>query len=229
MVEIGPGLGAMTCPLLSKIEKLQVVELDRDVIPVLRDNCAGKGELTIHQADALRFDFGQLTDQARGLRVVGNLPYNISTPLIFHLLESADKIQDMHFLLQKEVVERLAAQPGGGDYGRLSVMVQYRCQAVNLFHVGRGAFNPPPKVESAVVRLTPYETLPHIAQDESLFAQIVNQAFSQRRKTLRKALKKICTDEDFTRADIDSSLRPEQLSVADFVQLSNNISGQQEN
>ena len=223
MVEIGPGLGAMTCPLLSRIERLQVVELDRDVIPVLKGNCAGKGELTIHQADALRFDFGQLTEQPRSLRVVGNLPYNISTPLIFHLLESAEKILDMHFLLQKEVVERLAAKPGSGDYGRLSVMVQYRCRAENLFHVGRGAFNPPPKVESAVVRLTPYETPPHVARDERLFAQIVNQAFSQRRKTLRKGLQKLCTDADFEQAGIDSSLRPEQLSVADFVLLSNQI------
>ncbi|MDX1335328.1 MAG: 16S rRNA (adenine(1518)-N(6)/adenine(1519)-N(6))-dimethyltransferase RsmA [Gammaproteobacteria bacterium] len=228
MVEIGPGLGAMTCPLLSKIENLQVVELDRDVIPILKDNCAGKGELTIHQADALRFDFNQLSELPRSLRVVGNLPYNISTPLIFHLLETADKILDMHFLLQKEVVERLAAKPGGGDYGRLSVMVQYRCKAENLFHVGRGAFNPPPKVESAVVRLTPYKTLPHVAKDEGLFAQIVNQAFSQRRKTLRKALQKLCSDEDFANTGIDSSLRPEHLSVADFVQLSNQVTMRQD-
>jgi 16S rRNA (adenine1518-N6/adenine1519-N6)-dimethyltransferase len=217
----------MTCPLLSKIERLQVVELDRDVVPILKENCAGKGELTIHQADALRFDFGQLSDTPRSLRVVGNLPYNISTPLIFHLLESAEKIQDMHFLLQKEVVERLAAKPGGGDYGRLSVMVQYRCKAENLFHVGRGAFNPPPKVESAVVRLTPYEALPDPASDERLFAKIVNQAFSQRRKTLRKSLQKICQDSDFTQVSIDSSLRPEQLSVADFVRLSNQVASRQ--
>jgi 16S rRNA (adenine1518-N6/adenine1519-N6)-dimethyltransferase len=223
VVEIGPGLGAITCPLLEKLPTLEVVELDRDVIPLLEERCSQFGQLNIHQADALRFDFSQLCAEPRGLRVVGNLPYNISTPLIFHLLDSSEKIRDMHFLLQQEVVQRITAAPGGGDYGRLSIMVQYRCRAQYLFHVGRGAFRPPPKVESAVVRLEPYTELPHRADNERLFAQLVNQAFSQRRKTLRKSLRGLSEDRHFKAADIDPGKRPEQLSVGEFVALSNQI------
>ncbi len=223
MVEIGPGLGAITCPLLEKLESLLVVELDRDVIPILQNKCGDYGDLNIHQADALDYDFGHLATKPKSLRVVGNLPYNISTPLIFHLLDSADKIRDMHFLLQKEVVQRITAPPGGGDYGRLSVMVQYRCKAEYLFTVGRGAFQPPPKVESAVVRLEPYQVLPYPAHNEKHFSGLVNQAFSQRRKTLRKSLKQLATDQHFQAAGIDSGKRPEQLSVAEFVALSNQI------
>jgi len=228
VVEIGPGLGAMTCPLLEKLKILEVVELDRDVIPQLEERCGGFGQLIIHQADALKFDFGQLCTESRGLRVVGNLPYNISTPLIFHLLDSSQKIRDMHFLLQQEVVQRITASPGGGDYGRLSIMVQYRCRTQYLFHVGRGAFRPPPKVESAVVRLEPYTELPHRAENERLFAQIVNQAFSQRRKTLRKSLKGLSEDRHFNAAGIDPGKRPEQLSVGEFVMLSNQINQDKE-
>ncbi len=226
IVEIGPGLGALTCPLLERVEQLDVVELDRDVIPILKENCTSGGNLTVHEADALRYDFSQLPPPDTQLRIVGNLPYNISTPLIFHLLEHAGLISDMHFLLQKEVVDRICAKPGGGDYGRLSVMVQYRCRTTSLFNVSRGAFNPPPKVESAVVRLVPYESLPWPATDEPLLARLVNQAFSQRRKTLRKSLKGIATDQDFQLAGIDPSLRPEQLSVEQFVQLANAVSKQ---
>jgi 16S rRNA (adenine1518-N6/adenine1519-N6)-dimethyltransferase len=228
VVEIGPGLGAMTCPLLEKLQTLEVVELDRDVIPLLEERCGAYGQLNIHQADALKFDFGQLCSEPRGLRVVGNLPYNISTPLIFHLLDSAEKIRDMHFLLQQEVVQRITAPPGGGDYGRLSIMVQYRCKTQYLFHVGRGAFQPPPKVESAVVRLEPYTELPHRADNEHLFAQIVNQVFSQRRKTLRKSLKGLSEDRHFELVGIDPGKRPEQLSVGEFVTLSNQINQDKE-
>jgi len=223
VVEIGPGLGAITCPLLQKMGALLVVELDRDVIPLLQKKCGEYGDLTIHQADALDYDFDQLATRPRSLRVVGNLPYNISTPLIFHLLDSANKIQDMHFLLQKEVVQRITAPPGGGDYGRLSVMVQYRCKTEYLFTVGRGAFQPPPKVESAVVRLLPYQEPPYPAQNEKRFSGLVNQAFSQRRKTLRKSLKGLVEDQHFQAAGIDSGKRPEQLSVAEFVALANQI------
>ncbi len=220
LVEIGPGLGALTCPLLRRHGELDVVELDRDVIPRLQAACAEAGVLRIHQADALRFDFTTLAKPGTALRIVGNLPYNISTPLIFHLLESAPCISDMHFLLQKEVVDRLTAAPGGASYGRLSVMTQYRCRASALFRVGPGAFTPPPKVDSAVVRLVPYAELPVKADDEALFARLVNQAFTQRRKTLRNALKPILSAEAIEATGIDPTLRPENVSVQDYVALS---------
>jgi len=219
IVEIGPGLGALTAPLLERHGELDVVELDRDVIPHLEAACAGKGELRVHNVDALKFDFASLAGVGQPLRVVGNLPYNISTPLIFHLLEDAADIVDMHFLLQKEVVDRLTAAPGGGDYGRLSVMVQYRCRAESLFRVGPGAFSPPPKVDSAVVRLIPYAQLPWPARDERRLAELVNQAFSQRRKTLRNSLKKLLDAETIAAAGVDPGERPEQVTVADFVRL----------
>lgn len=220
IVEIGPGLGALTVPLLERHGELDVVEIDRDVIPHLEQACAGKGTLRIHNVDALKFDFGSLAAGQR-LRVVGNLPYNISTPLIFHLLEDAANIVDMHFLLQKEVVERLTAAPGTGDYGRLSVMVQYRCRAEYLFHVGPGAFSPPPRVDSAVVRLTPHEALPFPARDEQRLAELVNQAFSKRRKTLRNGVKGLLDAEGIERVGVDPSIRPERVTVEEFVRLAN--------
>lgn len=219
LVEIGPGLGALTAPLLARHGALDVVELDRDVIPHLEQACAGKGELRVHNVDALKFDFSALAAPGECLRVVGNLPYNISTPLIFHLLDDAAVIADMHFLLQKEVVGRLTAAPGGGDYGRLSVMVQYRCRAEGLFRVGPGAFSPPPKVDSAVVRLTPYAELPFPARDEQRLAELVNRAFSQRRKTLRNSLKQLLDAEAIAAAGIDPGERPEQVPVEGFVRL----------
>lgn len=220
MLEIGPGLGAITRPLLERLGHLHVVELDRDVIPRLRTACQGIGELHIHEADALRFDLDTVPGP-RPLRVVGNLPYNISTPLIFHLLEQVDQIQDMHFLLQKEVVDRLTATPGDPAYGRLGIMVQYHCQAENLFPVGPGAFRPPPRVHSAVVRLRPHEHLPCIARDARLFAELVRLCFTQRRKTLRNAVQGRVDPAVFEALGIDASRRPETLSVAEFVALSN--------
>lgn len=225
VVEIGPGLGALTRGLLERLGRLEAVELDRDLIPQLKARCAGLGELVVHNADALRFDFAALSPGPGALRVVGNLPYNISTPLIFHLLEQARAIRDMHFLLQKEVVERLAAAPGGADYGRLSVMVQYRCRTESLFPVRPGSFTPPPKVDSAVVRLTPYARPPHPAADEALFARLVNQAFSHRRKTLRNALKGLLGPAQIEAAGLDPGLRPETVPVAGFVTLSNAAAG----
>jgi len=226
LVEIGPGLGALTTPLLERVQRLHVVELDRDVIPALQARCQGMGELIVHQADALRFDFASLVPVQGKLRVAGNLPYNISTPLIFHLLKVAPGIQDMHFLLQKEVVDRLAAHPNTRDYGRLSIMTQYRCQAQALFRVGPGAFTPPPRVDSAYVRLTPWETLPHPASDEGLFARLVNQAFTQRRKTLRNAVRTLADATLIESAGIDPGTRPETLSVKQFVTLANCIYAQ---
>lgn len=226
LVEIGPGQGALTFPLLDEVEHLQVVELDRDLIDLLRRRVAPE-RLTIHQSDALRFDFAALASEGP-LRVVGNLPYNISTPLIFHLLAQAGAIRDMTFMLQKEVVERLTAEPGSKDYGRLSVMVQYHCQADYLFFVPPSAFQPPPKVDSAVVRLTPYPTPPWPARDPAWLARLVTQAFSQRRKAIRNSLKRLVDPQTLAGVGIDPGLRPDHVSVANYVALANATQEQQE-
>ncbi len=217
LVEIGPGLGALTVPLMQALDHLHVVEIDRDIVARLeRDYPADK--LAIHSCDALKFDFGTL---GKPLRVVGNLPYNISTPLLFHLADYAANIADCHFMLQKEVVERMVAAPDTAEYGRLSVMLQYRFAMEYLFTVPGGAFNPPPKVESAFVRMIPLAPLPHPAQDEALFGRIVTAAFSQRRKTLRNTLRDYLPPEGFTELGIDSGLRGEVLGVAQFVAIAN--------
>jgi len=222
VVEIGPGTGALTLPLLRALGTLEAVEMDRDLIGPLQARAAAFGALTIHQGDALRFDFSQCHGGGGGLHLIGNLPYNISTPLLFHLLDQRALIIDIHVMLQREVVERLTARPGGGDYGRLSVMVQYHCAAESLMHVGPGAFNPPPAVDSAVVRLTPRPpTL--AASHPGLFASVVARAFEQRRKTLRRALSGLVDAAAFARADIDPGLRAERLPVDAFVRLSNCI------
>ena len=222
LVEIGPGLGALTRPVLKAAGRLDVVEIDRDVIPLLREYCAEYGELRIHNLDVLRFDFTALTT-GHALRVFGNLPYNISSPLIFHLLEQLPVIHDMHFMLQREVAERMAAAPATEQYGRLSVMVQWRCTVEVLFSVGPGAFKPAPKVDSAVVRLIPHRQAPVQISDERRFAALVNQAFSQRRKTLRNALKGWLTAEEIASLAIDPMRRPETLSLADYALLSNTV------
>jgi len=219
LVEIGPGLGALTTPLLGASGRLEVVELDRDLIPHLEEQFAGAGELIIHNTDALKFDFCSLAPEGGKLRVVGNLPYNISTPLIFHLIEQAHCIRDMHFMLQKEVVERLAAAPGCGDYGRLSVMVQYHCRVEKLFNVPPGAFHPPPKVDSAIVRLTPYADKPITVKDEASLSRLVAQAFNQRRKTLRNNLKPLLDVATIESLGIDPGRRPETLSLQEFALL----------
>lgn len=226
IVEIGPGQGALTLPVLNKTGSIDVVELDWDLIPALKLRCLGKGALIVHQADALEFDFSTVIHQSEKLRVIGNLPYNISTPLIFHLLTHANLICDMHFMLQKEVVDRLAAHPGSEAYGRLSVMVQYHCEVTALFQVPPRAFYPPPQVESAVVRLIPHTEIPQFhAKDYSHFTDLVREAFSHRRKTLRNSLKNIMSDADWNKTTIDSHLRPECLSVEEFVRLSNGLVG----
>ena len=220
VVEIGPGRGALTYPLLEDLPHLHVVELDRDLITLLRQENT-PDRLSIHESDALKFDFRTLKPADKPLRVVGNLPYNISTPLIFHLLSQSAAISDMTFMLQKEVVDRLTASPGTRDWGRLSIMVQYYCQADYLFFVPPGAFSPPPKVDSAVVRLLPYPTLPHPADDEDHLRRLVAQAFTQRRKAIRNSLKSLVSLEQFEAVGIDAGLRPDQLSVADYVALAN--------
>ncbi|MFZ5467233.1 MAG: 16S rRNA (adenine(1518)-N(6)/adenine(1519)-N(6))-dimethyltransferase RsmA [Pseudomonadota bacterium] len=220
IVEIGPGLGALTVPVLERCRRLDVVELDRDVIPHLTAACRGKGELVIHQADALQFRFADLAQPGERLRVIGNLPYNISTPLLFHLFAQGPVVQDMTFMLQLEVCERLAAAPNTEHYGRLSVMAQYHARVEYLFHVGRGAFNPPPKVESGIVRLTPYAAPPVGVGDEDIFSRMVAQAFNMRRKTLRNGLKGFVDEAGFAAAGIDPVRRPETLSLEEFAALS---------
>jgi len=219
MVEIGPGLGALTRPLLEQLGHLHVVELDRDLVARLRRDYPAE-RLSVHECDALRFDFGSL---GAPLRVVGNLPYNISTPLLFHLAEAAGGIRDMHFMLQKEVVDRMAARPDTPDYGRLSVMLQARFRVTKLFNVLPGAFNPPPKVDSAVVRLAPLppEAVPYT--NAKAFAEVVARAFAQRRKTLRNALKGLVSAETLESLGIDPTRRGETLSVADFARISETL------
>ena len=223
IVEIGPGLGALTTPLLRKTGKMDVVELDRDLIPRLMSTCEGQGELRIHQADALKFDFTRLYP-GDPIRLVGNLPYNISTPLIFRLLESAAHIRDMHFMLQKEVVDRITATPGGGDYGRLSVMTQYHCRAEKCFTIGPDAFKPAPNVHSAIVRLIPHPTPPVNVLDFRVFKQTVTQAFNQRRKTLGRIFKKRLDTTDFESLGISPGARPETLDIQQFIALGNRLS-----
>lgn len=225
MVEIGPGLGALTKPLLHTLKKLHVVEVDRDIISWMNAEYSkpayAQASISIHNADALKFDF---TSLGQGLRVTGNLPYNISTPILFHLLANLSHITDMHFMLQKEVVERMVAQPSTPAYGRLSVMLQYHLHMDYLITVPPTAFEPAPKVESAFVRCVPHATRPYIAKDESVFAKVVLAAFSQRRKTLRNTLKGLLTDDGFAALQIDSQQRAENLSVADFVAIANYLS-----
>lgn len=223
LVEIGPGQGALTLPVLKKAGKLDVIEIDRDLIYPLKTRCAEKGNLIIHQADALQFDFSQLMTDEQPLRLIGNLPYNISTPLIFHLLTFASNIRDMHFMLQKEVVDRMAARPGIHAYGRLSIMVQYHCRVTSLFNVGPAAFDPPPQVDSSIVKLVPHREFPYQASDYVHFANLVKMAFAHRRKTLRNCLRDLVSDEDWENVHLDSQLRPEQLSLGEYVKLSNSL------
>ena len=219
LVEIGPGLGALTAPLLERTGRLEVIEIDRDVVGPLRERCEGLGELVIHQQDVLTMDFAQLAGDGPPLRVCGNLPYNISTPLLFHLLESRRSILDMHFMLQKEVVDRIVAPPGGKEYGRLTVMLAAACRSERLFRVGTGAFSPPPRVESAVIRLLPLQEPPFPVPDPGRFAGIVAAAFSMRRKTLRNGLRSLVDEAGFAVTGIDPGRRPETLSPAEFAAL----------
>ena len=219
IVEIGPGQAALTIPLLQATGSMDAIEIDRDLIPVVHEQCAGYGQLTLHNVDALKFDFAALKTDERPLRLVGNLPYNISTPILFHLLESRLVIKDMHFMLQKEVVDRMAAKPGNKTYGRLSVMLQAYCEVTQLFDIGPGAFKPAPKVDSSIVRLVPLANEQMDTEDEARFAQVVAASFAQRRKTLRNNLKGLVNESDFAKAGVDPGLRAEMLSVADFRRL----------
>jgi len=222
LVEIGPGPGALTRPLLERCTPLHVVELDRDLAAQLRADFPPE-QLIVHEADALKFDFCSLAPTDGKLRVIGNLPYNISTPLLFHLLEHRHCIGDMLFMLQKEVVDRMAATPGNKDYGRLSVMLQWQLNVEKLFDVRPGAFTPPPKVDSSVVRLVPHARPPIEVRDAHVFAQVVRAAFAQRRKTLRNNLKGLMTAETLASLGIDPQRRAETLTLAEFATLANTL------
>lgn len=225
IVEIGPGQGALTFPLLDRHGALTAIEFDRDLLEPLTAAAKSHGELTLIHSDVMNVDFtalaggGQVDDER--IRLVGNLPYNLSSPILFHALDHAAVVRDMHFMLQKEVVDRMAAGPGSKVYGRLSVMLQAYCTVTSLFKVPPGAFRPPPKVDSAVVRLVPHPPGQIGIDDSRRFADIVRAAFGQRRKTLRNALSSVCTAEEIVRAGVDPQSRAEQLAVADFVRLAN--------
>lgn len=221
LVEIGPGKGAITELLLERCGGLNVVELDRDLIPLLQQRFAQNPNFHIHEADALTFDFSQLGSESNPLRIVGNLPYNISTPLIFHLLSYAPIVKDMHFMLQREVVLRMAAGVNENNYGRLGIMTQYRCRVEHLFDVGPECFDPAPKVDSAIVRLSPIAEPIHKAQNIDTLDAVVKTAFNQRRKTLRNTLKSLFTVDELESLAVNPTLRPENVAIDDYIRLAN--------
>jgi 16S rRNA (adenine1518-N6/adenine1519-N6)-dimethyltransferase len=221
MVEIGPGLGALTRPLLKTLDKLHVVEIDRDIIARLKTDYP-QDRIVIHEGDALKFDFATL---GAPLRIVGNLPYNISSPLLFHFAEYAERITDMHFMLQNEVVERMVAEPSTAAYGRLSVMLQYRFYMEKLLDVPPQSFRPAPKVDSAIVRMIPLPADKIAVKEEALYAKVVTAAFGQRRKTLRNTLRDYLSEEEFAQLGIDPQLRAENLGVEEFTRIANHLSG----
>jgi 16S rRNA (adenine1518-N6/adenine1519-N6)-dimethyltransferase len=225
LVEIGPGQGALTELLVKTGCPLDVIELDRDLVPSLLAAFSIYPNFTLHRGDALKFDFSSLPKEGEPLRVVGNLPYNISTPLIFKLLDNASLIRDMHFMLQLEVVERLAARPGGKHWGRLGIMAQYRCRVEHLFNVPPEAFRPPPKVQSAIVRLTPWSEAPWEPCDEALLRRAVQAAFAHRRKTLRNNLKGLIDSDELERIGVDPGARPETLELHQFITIANALHG----
>ncbi|KGQ51487.1 ribosomal RNA small subunit methyltransferase A [Gallibacterium anatis 10672-6] len=222
LIEIGPGLGALTEPVAEQIEHLTVIELDRDLAERLRHHPFLHQKLTVIEQDVMRFDFQQLAQQAdKPLRIFGNLPYNISTPLMFHLFQYHDVIQDMHFMLQKEVVNRLCAGPNSKAYGRLTIMAQYFCQVIPVLEVPPSAFKPAPKVDSAVVRLVPHKVLPYPVKDLYWLNRVCTQAFNQRRKTLRNSLMDLFTAEQLVELEIKLTDRAENLTIADYARLAN--------
>ncbi|RWR00563.1 16S rRNA methyltransferase [[Pantoea] beijingensis] len=222
MVEIGPGLGALTEPVGDRIDAMTVIELDRDLAARLQTHPFLGPKLTIFQQDAMTFNFAELAEQkGQPLRVFGNLPYNISTPLMFHLFSYTGSIKDMHFMLQKEVVNRLVAGPGSKAYGRLSVMAQYFCKIIPVLEVPPESFTPAPKVDSAVVRLVPHVTMPYPVNDIRALSRITTEAFGKRRKTLRNSLGHLFSLEVLNELGIDNTLRAENITVAQYCQLAN--------
>jgi 16S rRNA (adenine1518-N6/adenine1519-N6)-dimethyltransferase len=219
LVEVGPGRGAITLPLLQRAGAVEAIEIDRDVLPLLEQRCEGAGRLNVHVADALEFDFRALRGGGPPLRLVGNLPYNVSTPLLFHFISQLDAFADMHFMLQKEVVQRMAAGPGSGDYGRLTVMLAPHVAVEPLFDIGTGAFQPAPKVVSTFFRLRPHAQPPFEIADRDAYARVVAAAFSRRRKTLRNALEGVLDVDGIRAAGVDPGLRAETLAPERFAAL----------
>ncbi len=224
IIEIGPGQGALTSSLMASGAQLDVIELDRDLVPGLLASYGTSPQFKLHSADALKFDYAQLASGTDSLRIVGNLPYNISTPLIFKLLENAPLIRDMHFMLQLEVVNRMAASPGNKHWGRLGIMTQYHCQVESLFDVPPTAFSPAPKVQSAIVRLAPWQKSPWPDCDEAMLRRVVQAAFAQRRKTLRNNIKSMLNDSALEELGIDPGARSETLELSQFIAMANAVS-----
>lgn len=220
LIEIGPGAGALTSKLLPLVSSMDAIEIDREVLPLLKINCQNSEKLFIHEADVLHID---LTKFKAPIRLIGNLPYNISTPLLFKAIEHIEAVHDMHFMLQKEVAERIVAVPGSKTYGRLSVMLQYYCEATMLLHVSPGSFSPPPKVHSAFIRLIPRKKYLTVASDKLFFSEVVRMAFNHRRKIISNSLKGYITPIKLEKININPLARPEQLYVNDFVNISNAV------
>ena len=219
LVEIGPGRGAITESLVKSCHRLDVIELDRDLVPLLENKLSSYPQLFVHEADALAFNYGKLVLDNEKLRVIGNLPYNITTPLLFNLLSQAEYIQDMCFMLQLEVVQRICAQPGSKTYGRLSIMVQYQCEAVQLFTVPPEAFEPAPKVDSAIIYMKPLRQRYGGDMSVDALRTVVTKAFSQRRKTISNTLKNMISSNVLEELGIDLKQRPETISVEQYVEI----------
>lgn len=228
LIEIGPGQGAITEKLLGGCGQLDVIEIDRDLAAILNTKYGSHPGFQLHESDVLKFDFNSLSCPEKGFRILGNLPYNISTPLLFHLLTYHKKIRDMVFMLQLEVVKRMAAGVGDSNYGRLGIMIQYFCKVEMLFKVPANSFNPAPKVESAIVKLTPHKEFPYPAINPKMLENVVRIAFTQRRKTIRNSLKTLLPASEIEALNIDSGLRPENLSLQDYVRISDFLSQQEQ-
>lgn len=223
LVEIGPGRGAITIPILKNVGTLHAIEIDRDIAKEVTRQCEGIGNLIIHQGDVLNFDFNKLASKSKPIRLFGNLPYNISTPLLFHLLKFSEQIVDMHFMLQKEVVDRITASAGNSNYSRLSIMIQSSYKVESLFDIGSNEFTPPPKVNSSFMRLIPSDEYRVQIKDHNTFDRLVETAFQQRRKTIKNSLSNVATEEQLINANIKTSQRPQEISIPQYIKLSNQL------
>ena len=221
LVEIGPGRGAITIPILKNVGELHAIEIDNDIAHEVSENCKSIGDLIIHQGDVLNFDFNKVASSSSPIRLFGNLPYNISTPLLFHLLKFSDLIIDMHFMLQKEVVDRIIASAGDSNYSRLSIMIQSSYIVESLFDISPNEFSPPPKVNSSFMRLTPSDEYHKQIKDLKVFSKLVETAFQQRRKTIKNSLSKVVTEEQLINASIQTTQRPQEISIPQYINLSN--------
>ncbi len=221
--EIGPGKGAITFPILKKSKFLQAIEIDRDLVNYLKKYYPEHGILKIHQTDVLNFDFSTISSKTRSIRLIGNLPYNISTPLLFHLLKHKELVCDMHFMLQKEVVDRITASTGDSNYSRLSIMMQTHYNVTNLFNIRPDQFDPPPKVDSSFMRLIPTEKYTEKINNMSNFSKLIETAFQQRRKTIKNSLATLINEEQLRSSNIQPSQRPQEISIQQYINLSNKL------